>query len=120
MVGKDTGDWGCGVKRVGGGGAAFVHSLIWLMVVRALAGKQMRFCETDHFFYHPPPQSLQAARGRKVHFQYVGRGEAGRVDVDTPGATTPATFSAEAHLLGADLDWTRFAAPGSSITPPPE
>lgn len=50
------------------GAAAFVHSLIWLMVVKPLAGKQMLFCEMDRFFSNPaapPTQSLSAAEGAK-------------------------------------------------------
>lgn len=40
--------------------------------------------------------------------------------MDTPGATTPATFSGEARILAPELDWTHSAALGSSFTPPPE
>lgn len=44
---------------------AIVCSLILLMVLKALAGKQMLFCEMDSIFLSSRLDSLQAARGMK-------------------------------------------------------
>lgn len=60
--------WGVVGRGVRRGAAAFVRPLIWLMVVKPLAGKQMLFCEMDRIFFNPaapPTQSLEAAEGAK-------------------------------------------------------
>lgn len=53
------------------GTVAIVLSLILLMVLKALAGKQMLFCEMDSiFFFSSRLDSIQSSQRQKVRFQY--------------------------------------------------
>lgn len=64
------------------GTVAFVHSLISLMVLKALAGKQMLFCEMDSIFFFSL-HSLQVAAGIKsTSNMRITGGRVGGINMD--------------------------------------
>lgn len=74
-----------GIKRRTEGGrrgtVAFVRSLISLMVLKALAGKQMLFCEMDSIFFSL--HSLQVAAGIKsTSNMRITGGRVGGINMD--------------------------------------